>query len=120
MRALTKRTPWWLAAYLGGTVLLVVLSFLSSEITSEYSLSGAVLEIALLTGVYFGSAVCRWILIVLGVFISLSSLLLQSGTLEATATLWSILALIVTGFLLVPSVSVSEREPRHGHAASRG
>jgi hypothetical protein len=36
--------------------------------------------------------------------VAFGSFALQSGTLDMVATLWSIVALIVTGFLLAPSL----------------
>lgn len=105
MGTLTKRrqVPLTLWAYLGGTVLLVALGLLPSEVSSSYSWQGAVLEIALLAGLFFGSNICRLVLIAIGVAVALGTLASQTGSLELVATLWASVALLVTGLLLAPS-----------------
>jgi hypothetical protein len=103
MGNLRRRVPLALWAYLAGTALLVVLGMLPSEITTSYRWQGVVLEIALLGGLFLGSNASRLVLIGIGLAVAFGTLAMQSGSLEFVATLWSVVALLVTGLLLTPS-----------------
>lgn len=99
------RPPWSYWAYVIGVASLVGLSFLPSEVRTSYSVPGALIEVALLVALYFGSSLSRWLLIALGVFAGAGTFLLQTTSLDPVATGWSVLAWAVTGLLLTPSMS---------------
>jgi hypothetical protein len=100
----TQHPPTALLGYVLGTAGLVLWSLLPSEVKTTYSWPGALLELVLLFGLFSGVNLCRWLLIVIGAFAALGSLALQSPPLEFVATTWSILALMLTALLFVPSV----------------
>lgn len=107
-------------AYVGGTILLIVLSFAPSSVKSSYSWRGAILEVVLLILLFLGSRIGRWILIALGITAAIGSLALQTGSLDLVATGWSILALVVTAILFLPSMRdfTAERGTRRAHKQS--
>lgn len=83
---------------------MVAWGILPSEIDTHYSWQDVLLEILLLVGLFLGRQFCRWALSALGLFASIGSFSLQTGSVEFVATVWSLLALFVTSLLLLPSV----------------
>jgi hypothetical protein len=97
-------TPPIFAAYVLGLLLLVLLGFLPSEVETRYTWPGSLLFVGLVIGLAWGSDMCRWILLVLGVVWSFLNMSLQSPSIEVVATAWSVTALLVTGLLLTDSM----------------
>jgi len=106
VRRLKQQKPplaFWL--YVVGVALLVALSFVPSQVRSSYSVQGSLLEVVLLVALYLGSNVSRLMLVVLGVLVAIGTFALQWGPpLDPVATGWCVLALLVTGLLLTPSM----------------
>jgi hypothetical protein len=100
------RTFW---AYLAGTGALIALSFAPSRVHTTYSVSGTILELLLLGGLFAGWNLSRLILIVIGLAAGIGSLALQSDPIDVVAALWSALAVAVTCLLLTPSMRESTR-----------
>ena len=95
-------TMYW--AYLAGTALLVTLSFLPSGVKTSYTWKGTLLEILLLGGLFLGSNICRWVLLLIGFLGAAGGVLIQHTPLEPVAMGWSVIALFVTLLLLSSSM----------------
>lgn len=115
-RVLEGRPPLTIWLYLLGTAVLVGLSFLPSQVETTFTWEGAMLECALLAGLFIGISPCRMALIVLGLVAALGGILIQSSPLDAVATIRSVVALLVTGLLLSPS---ARSFCRHGRVVAR-
>lgn len=96
--------PWSFWAYLGGTALVVALSQIPSSVETTYTWRGAIFEFVLLIGLFRGSNLARWGLIVIGLLVALAGVLVQSTPLDPVATGLSCLAVFVSGLLLTPSM----------------
>jgi hypothetical protein len=99
---------WW---YIAGTALLVALSLVPSTVHTTYTWPGAAIEVLLLVFLAYGSNLSRLLLIGLGAAAAVGPLALQSGAVDPVATSWSVVALAVTGLLLLPSM----RQLTHSH-----
>jgi hypothetical protein len=97
-----RQAPTTLWVYLAGTAVLVGLSFVPSSVHTAYSVKGALIEFALLLGLLAGSRLCLWLLVVLGVLVSIGGVMVQTLPLDPVATGWSVCAILVTGLLLLP------------------
>lgn len=104
------RTPAILYWFILGLAGLVVLGFVPSEVTTRYDIAGALVAIVLLVGLFRGSNVCRWLLIVLGLYLSAANLLMLTFPPEGVALTWAALVLFLTGLLLTPAM---QRHTRH-------
>jgi hypothetical protein len=114
MRNMQTKPPLTYFAYIGGVALLVIVGALvPSEVDTTYSWQGVGVELVLLLGLWLGSNLCRWILIALGIAACLGSIFIQSTPLEFAATLWAVLALLVTGLLVTRAMRA------HTHSSKR-
>lgn len=104
MKPSRDRPPLAFCAYLVGIVLLVLWGLLPSEVSTRYDWQGALIVLVLIAGTYAQSQLCRWMLVLIGVFSGFGVLLIQTPPLEFAATMWSILAIVVTSFLITPAM----------------
>jgi hypothetical protein len=101
----SKRPPIALLLYLAILAVLVLIDlFVPYEVETTYEPLAAVVYLGLLAGVAGGSAICRRILVALGLYWVLVVMSLQSDPLEPVATTWAVILLGNTFLLLSPSV----------------
>jgi peptidoglycan/LPS O-acetylase OafA/YrhL len=111
--AYPRRPPTALLLYLAGLAVLVLIDlFVPYETETAYEPLAAVVYLGLLAGVVGGSAICRRILVALGLYWVLAMMSLQSDPLEPVATAWTLILLGNTFLLLSPSVRQHTSRPR--------
>lgn len=100
------RAPWTFWAYVASTAIIAALAQLPSSMRTTFTWWGVVVELLLLVGLFMGSNVARWILLVIGVLAAFAGVSVQTTPLDAVPTGVSVFTLAVTCLLLTPSMRV--------------
>lgn len=98
-----QRPPAAIKLYFVGLIVVVGWGLLPSKVHTSYSWTGVLVALGLLIGLYARSALCRRLLVALGLTAALGTLLIQTQPLEFVATAWSCLMAAVTVLLITPS-----------------
>jgi hypothetical protein len=98
------RAPVAVWLYLGAMGVVAALTQIPSRVNWSLSWSGILLYAVLFGCLVCGSNIARWLLIVLGIFLAIGGLGVQTAPLDPVSVIVGFAALIATGILFFPPV----------------